>query len=327
MQRQRDCYFDNAKFILIVLVVLGHGLELIRGVYVSALYELLYLFHMPAFALITGYFAKGRFPPKIGGLLGQYMVFQTLYLLFDRFVLEGETKFSYMTPYWLLWFLVSVITWKLLAPLVARYPFPLVMGIAVLVAVLAGYDTSVTRFLSISRTIVFFPFFLAGVYARREHFDHLKRLPAFAPVLTFVLSFAALYVFKPFERYFLYGTGSYEGLRMEGLQAGLTRLGSIVWGFLLVCSFLALVPRGHIAISKLGQRTGPVYLLHGFVIRYLGHALPLPVLLDSALEKLLFFAALLGLVLLLMAKPLAKALAPLLDPVRFFSGRRGSAHT
>ena len=53
-------FWDNARFACIVLVVLGHATQ--RLTYDSdialGLYLLIYAFHMPAFAIISGYFSK-----------------------------------------------------------------------------------------------------------------------------------------------------------------------------------------------------------------------------------------------------------------------------
>ena len=58
---KRDFYFDNAKFILMFFVVFGHLLQsyIDTDVFISYIYRLIYTFHMPAFILVSGYFAKG----------------------------------------------------------------------------------------------------------------------------------------------------------------------------------------------------------------------------------------------------------------------------
>jgi len=58
---KRNNFFDNAKFILIFLVVFGHLISPLKeqdGI-LFTLYTVIFLFHMPAFILISGYFAKG----------------------------------------------------------------------------------------------------------------------------------------------------------------------------------------------------------------------------------------------------------------------------
>jgi fucose 4-O-acetylase-like acetyltransferase len=60
MTKERIHYFDNAKFILIFFVVLGHLISPYSydNQLLSAIYKWIYTFHMPAFILISGYFAK-----------------------------------------------------------------------------------------------------------------------------------------------------------------------------------------------------------------------------------------------------------------------------
>ncbi|WP_368917457.1 acyltransferase family protein, partial [Staphylococcus haemolyticus] len=60
MDTKRDYFFDNARAILIFLVVFGHMIQpyTSESKYLSALYLLIYSFHMPSFLFISGYFAK-----------------------------------------------------------------------------------------------------------------------------------------------------------------------------------------------------------------------------------------------------------------------------
>src|SRR6476469_186875 len=57
---KRDPFFDNAKFLLIVLVVIGHNWYPLIGQSraVKAAYMVVYAFHMPAFVLLSGYFSR-----------------------------------------------------------------------------------------------------------------------------------------------------------------------------------------------------------------------------------------------------------------------------
>lgn len=60
VELKRIPYFDNARALLIILVVLGHmSSEFIEhDELIADVYLFIYTFHMPAFILISGYFAK-----------------------------------------------------------------------------------------------------------------------------------------------------------------------------------------------------------------------------------------------------------------------------
>src|SRR4051812_17242655 len=97
LSNSRDHYFDNAKFILILLVVVGHTIEPLIGKSPSlkSIYMFLYFFHMPLFIFISGYFSKnlssGDYAKKvISKLLIPYLIFETAYSLFDYFIFKRE---------------------------------------------------------------------------------------------------------------------------------------------------------------------------------------------------------------------------------------------
>ena len=60
--KNRIYRYDNAKFVLMFLVIAGHLLECFSGRFVSSIYRTIYLFHMPAFIFLSGYFSS--FHPK-----------------------------------------------------------------------------------------------------------------------------------------------------------------------------------------------------------------------------------------------------------------------
>ncbi|HWI31999.1 MAG TPA: acyltransferase family protein, partial [Microbacterium sp.] len=87
--KRRVPFWDNARFACIVLVVLGHFSQ--RLTYDSdialGLYLLIYAFHMPAFAIISGYFSKGGAPTRVQmarvvtDILVPYVIFESLWAL------------------------------------------------------------------------------------------------------------------------------------------------------------------------------------------------------------------------------------------------------
>jgi fucose 4-O-acetylase-like acetyltransferase len=52
----RDPWLDNAKMVLVTIVVVGHMMVLVPdGGAKSHTYDFIYYFHIPAFVLVTGY--------------------------------------------------------------------------------------------------------------------------------------------------------------------------------------------------------------------------------------------------------------------------------
>ena len=55
----RDPWLDNAKMVLVTIVVVGHMMVLVPGGgEQSRTYDFIYYFHIPAFVLLTGYLSK-----------------------------------------------------------------------------------------------------------------------------------------------------------------------------------------------------------------------------------------------------------------------------
>ena len=65
--KERDYLFDNYKAILIILVVVGHFIEVASedNVGMQMLKWMIFSFHMPAFIFISGYFSKKTYSLKI----------------------------------------------------------------------------------------------------------------------------------------------------------------------------------------------------------------------------------------------------------------------
>ncbi|WP_281397301.1 acyltransferase family protein [Heyndrickxia vini] len=119
---KRSLYFDNAKLILIFLVVFGHVISPLKGNddILFTLYTVIFLFHMPAFILISGYFAKGYrkkgyLIKSVKKILLPYLIFQAIYSFF--YFISGDEKsltIDFLQPHWTLWFLLSLFCWNVL---------------------------------------------------------------------------------------------------------------------------------------------------------------------------------------------------------------------
>ncbi len=274
MRVTRDAYFDNLKFLLIALVVVGHMIEpLYDDPWLKPLYVLIYSFHIPLFVLISGYFAKNigtgdYFTKVISKLVIPYVIFETLYSLFDYWLYDrSQLIFSYFTPYWLMWFFFSMILWKTAMPYMIRIQYAL--PFAIVLAILAGYANDAEYYASVSRTIVFFPFFLAGYYMDRSWITWLQS-PVVKKISALLLLTATVLiaVYSPFVvKEWLYGSFSYESLGHNEWSAGLYRIGVYMLAIIIGGAVMSLTPARPLGmISEMGSNTLYTYLLHGFIV-------------------------------------------------------------
>ncbi|OWA37731.1 fucose 4-O-acetylase [Saccharibacillus sp. O16] len=272
---QRDAYFDNMKFLLIALVVIGHLIEPLSGqAAFRPLYLFIYSFHIPLFVLISGFFCKkitsSDYRIKVvGSLIVPYLIFESLYSLFDYFVMDAEQlRFSYFTPNWLMWFIFSMIIWKMLLPYAVKIRWALPISFAV--AILAGYAADAQYYASISRTIVFFPFFLAGYYLDKSMIDRV-RTSGFRLLSAIVLC-ASIFVMIKYEGRlnpeWFYGSLPYRAIDHPEWTAGVYRIAAYAAAVLIGGSVMILMTSRNLPyVSALGRYTLYAYLLHGFVAK------------------------------------------------------------
>ncbi len=268
--KQRDYYFDNLKFLLISLVVIGHAIEpATSSAPLKFLYSLIYLFHMPLFSFVTGYFSKSYAPTKLlKNVALPYMVFQVLYFLFYRYVLgDINYTFSFFTPYWIMWYLLSLLMWQLVVPI---FQFKYSIIVAILIGILVGYDNSVSYFFSLSRTIYFFPFFLMGYKFNKEWFFNLMSTKPriIISILGLIgISIGVYSLIDTIDIRLLYGSYSYSSLNLNSWYAGVYRLLLYVITIITSIFLLFIVPSRVTFFTFFGSRTLNVYLLHGFIIK------------------------------------------------------------
>lgn len=272
--KKREYYYDNAKFLLIFLVVIGHFITTFIGNQViEQIYILIYLFHMPAFILVSGYFSKGFQKPGYVGkitkkILVPYFLFQIIYSIYYYFLYDkSELTIQIFKPHWSLWFLFSLFFWHLLLFVFTKIKYSLF--VAVLLGLIVGYVDVIGNYLSLSRTFVLFPVFLLGFYMKKEHFQMLisKKGKWLSAIGLIVLLFIIHFVLVDMPKEWMYGSKSYEKLG-AGWEGGIVRLLYYGMSLTMIFIFLSFVPTREYFFTKWGARTLYIYLLHGFIIRY-----------------------------------------------------------
>ncbi|MFK9092859.1 acyltransferase family protein [Bacillus salipaludis] len=281
---KRSKFFDNAKFILIFLVVFGHLISPLKeqdGI-LFTLYTFIFLFHMPAFILISGYFAKGYkkkgyLKKSVKKILVPYLIFQIIYSIYYYVIgQENRLNFDLLHPHWTLWFLLSLFFWNLLLYAFARMKW-IGFAAAIIMGIVIGYVDNVGSFLSLSRTIVFFPYFLLGFLLNGNQLKRVIRskfsLPAGMVIIMATWLFIGLGFPKDAVPWLLADT-SYENMGGMEWTDGLIRALQYGLTLMVVFGFLALIPSTQYKLTKIGERTLYVYLLHGFIIKSLQAIVP-----------------------------------------------------
>ncbi len=273
---ERNAFFDNAKLLLIFLVVFGHALQPYIGdsAELHTLYTWIYTFHMPAFIFLAGFFAKGfgnkGYILKLAKkLLIPYLIFQVIYSSYYYFIGKSDWLTDIFYPHWSLWFLISLFCWHMLLVWFKRVPAYIGILLAVVLGILVGYLAGVGHSFSLSRTFVFFPFFLIGFWLKEEHLMYLKRKWIKVVSIGVMAIIAVGIYFAPeINTGWLLASKSYYDLGLDEF-GGIARLLVYLTSTLMAASVLAWIPSKRYSITKLGERTLYVYLLHGFIIQYL----------------------------------------------------------
>ncbi|MBL3700019.1 acyltransferase family protein [Leucobacter luti] len=343
--KPRVALWDNARFVLIVLVVIGHLISTVRtdSALGFGLYAYIYLFHMPAMILLSGMFSRAETSPKAVRSTLQLLVTWGLWELIwagIRGVVEGRVPGNsfLVSPAWTLWFLVSLATMRILLPYIAQLRHPLLVSI--IVALGAGILPAIGTDFSASRTLAFLPFFVAGWLARQRGWlagDWFTRprgatraaawglLGALAIVLALLPQLREVWRIDRWltwrdDYFWLFShapIGDWQPEAWGAVVAGGVAVTAVLLAVAgaMTLALLIIVPRGHSAVTVWGTRTLFVYLLHGpvvyllregGVIAWFGSLGPVGLL--------LLIGGGVGLAILLSQRWVARATGPIIEP-------------
>ena len=272
---EREYLYDNVKAFLIFCVVLGHILEPFLYGSIKVMYIIIYSFHMPLFVFCSGMFA--RFAPDriIKKIVMPYVAFQLINCIGDWVLEDGSIQFT--TPVWTLWYLPALFVWTMLIPFIDRAKRKtkiLILTGAFAAGLIAGYDGTIGYYMSLSRIIVFLPYFIMGFYYNKS--ERLKAgLSRIKPEYMIIAGAAVLllicFVSEGVNPKWLYNAYTYSDLNYNMLY----RLFIYGCGIILSAVILKVFPKRKTCFSYIGQRSLQIFLLHGFAVRILAEGLEL----------------------------------------------------
>jgi len=255
----RSSKFDNIKGILIFLVVLCHMFELFGGGVRYSIYNAVYVFHMPVFVFVSGYFARFDIKRIAFRQIYPYIVFQILYCI------AFANKIQFYTPYWILWYMFCLVIWCASLCIVKK-KLPIWIAVAFAVALCIGYAGGVGSRFSLSRMICFYPFFLLGVYFRSKGVG-IKKLKGEKHLGAAMLAGAVIVtcvILSHVKTNWLYHSMPYAETGCTALMRGAIFCAALLWcgGLLFLIS-----EKNFLFVSDWGRYSICIYLIHGFVQR------------------------------------------------------------
>lgn len=266
METNRDYLFDNIKGVLIFLVVFGHSIQRYtnQAQMLNLIYSFIYIFHMPLFFFISGFFYKNIEKSRdkaFNTLILPYIVFNTIYGLCICFI-RNET-FKLTIPYNEYWFLLSLFSMKIILPYLINIRYILI--ISFLVAFVAGFFKDIGLQLSISRTLSFMPFFVFGYYSQRDTI-YFIRDKKYLLIITFLFICMALYVISndSISRFCNFFQDSPYDHKLYG---PVLRIFQDVCAISIFLGFFILMPKQKVRLlSYMGRNVMIIYALHVLII-------------------------------------------------------------
>jgi fucose 4-O-acetylase-like acetyltransferase len=198
----RDERMDSVKYWLIILVIVGHVLgkegfskvpecEMVR--------QWIYLFHMPLFVFISGYYShkielKKVLWKNLWKLMEPLILIQILMICVNYHKNGTISIKEILTPWWVLWYLLSLIYWRILIQFIPdtflnnQKNLKYLVISTFIIGIIAGF-LPFDRFLSFQRTFAFLPFFFLGYYMKGKNLFRLERFKLFY-IVFLMLTFA-----------------------------------------------------------------------------------------------------------------------------------------
>lgn len=283
---KRNIYVDNLKCLLIILVVVGHFVDIAldESELLQSLFVFIYAFHMPLFIFVNGLLcdkiikSKNRVIDKVVVFMGLYIALKAI-LFFTRTVIgQEDIKFHLFEEDGVPWYLFATAAYYVITYILRNINKVWLFVFSIVLALLVGYDPDINDVFVLSRIIVFYPFFIVGWALNAENVTNFMsrkwvKITGIVGVVLFaaicILCLDSVYELRPLFT----GRNGYDSL--DGLESfgPLLRLLSYAISFLVGAFVMAAVPHMKLKlISTVGRRTLAIFFLHRPVLYCLTYA-------------------------------------------------------
>lgn len=293
---ERNEYIDSLKGLLILLVVFGHMLLLSvdRGNSVNlSVLNVIYSFHMPCFVLISGYFTHFSSAEKFRKGITKFVEILIFFSIYS-YLLDWElpkSLYVLLIPKFALWYLLCLIVWRIVLYVVNQSAFlsmKVLFVLSVIAALVCGCFIQIGPFMSLSRIIVFFPFFVLG-YLMREKSLSRKESPLLLALSAAIMVTAIIVSFifpRPEAWRFFTSNEPYQSFGLGSMQGVALRAAFLIVAAVLSFCVIELTPKCKI-LSQWGKASLDIYVWHIFFNKLFSCLLPQYDFLNNILVLLL----------------------------------------
>lgn len=270
--KARIALWDNCKFLLVYLVVVGHManqlVDAAKGVRV--IFTIIYIFHMPAFIFISGLFSKRNIDERRYHRIFEHLLLYLFYSVFmnaSRLVLTGVINYRLLSTPSAPWYAYAMFIFCLITIFLKKLPPAYLLGLTLVLGCMAGYDKEFGDYLTLSRIFVLYPFFAAGYFMDAEKLAGLAKKKSMK-----ILGWVGLIVFSlvcwkfvdqlyPLRQLYT-ARNSFTFLDDLFAYGGFIRAAHYLVAALVTFCFIMAVPTCKTFFTKWGGRSMAVYVFH-----------------------------------------------------------------
>ncbi len=273
----RIAYWDNLKAFLIFMVVLGHFVLLFRNKsnMLLSIFYYIYLFHMPAFVFVSGFFSKSYVKKgapvvsKLFGFLSIYLIIKVPCWYADGIRLGKLPKLDWFSEGSAPWYVLAMVSWLLIIPVFAKLKARTGIIIALIIGMVAPLSYKLSDFLALNRVLILLIFFVLGYYFKAEYIEIFKKksVKLLAAIILLIIAILVMQNLDLLVRYggVIYANNPYHGLKTSLPTALLIKC---LWYFIaliMTICVMALCPRKKLFFSYVGGGTLSVYIIHRII--------------------------------------------------------------
>lgn len=271
-------YFDNAKGILILFIIVAHVFSACADYYgyEDNFFKFCSLFMIPCFFFISAYFSSKSKRSRISRILNMvkiYLIWQIIITMYYSFVLKTMNfSFNVLYPRYTYWFLVTMITYLILEYVFEKMNYKIMIPLSFVISLVAGFIPFIGEYASLARTFTFLPFYVIGFYAKDLKLVDKLRSEKFRK--TFIIASVIILILlllnddiMPYR--LLRGKYSYYDVTGSLASVFFKRILFYIFSLIVSGTFFKVMSDKETIFTKLGQNTLYIYLTQGAILKTL----------------------------------------------------------